>query len=57
MRFENDRFINDDDLSAYCFEVVRLASLNKTPKEISYVFDDRIQTLFRSSSMGHESYV
>ena len=34
MRFENDRFVNDDVLSGYCFEVVRLASLNKTPKEI-----------------------
>lgn len=34
MRFENDRVIKGDDLSDYCFEVVRLASLNKTPKEI-----------------------
>ena len=34
MRFENDRFVTDDDLSGYCFEVVWLASLNKTPKEI-----------------------
>lgn len=34
MRLENDRFIKDEDLSGYCFDVVRLASLNKTPKEI-----------------------
>lgn len=37
MRFENDRFVNDDVLSDYCFEVVRLASLNKTPKEIEKI--------------------
>lgn len=34
MSFENDRDIKSMDLSDYCFEVVRLASLNKTPKEI-----------------------
>lgn len=34
MIFENDCVIKGDDLSDYCFEVVRLASLNKTPKEI-----------------------
>lgn len=37
MRFENDRVIKGDDLSDYCFEVVRLASLNKTPKEIEEI--------------------
>lgn len=34
MSFENDRFVKSMDLSDYGFEVVRLASLNKTPKEI-----------------------
>lgn len=37
MSFENDRFVTDDDLSDYCFEVIRLASLNKTPKEIEKI--------------------
>ncbi|WP_278747169.1 hypothetical protein [Parasutterella excrementihominis] len=34
MSFENDRFVKSLDLSDYGFEVIRLASLNKTPKEI-----------------------
>lgn len=34
MSFENDCFVKSMDFSDYCFEVVRLASLNKTPKEI-----------------------
>lgn len=37
MSFENDRFVKSMDFSDYCFEVVRLASLNKTPKEIEEI--------------------
>lgn len=37
MSFENDRFVKSMDLSDYGFEVVRLASLNKTPKEIEEI--------------------
>lgn len=37
MSFENDRFVKSLDFKDYCFEVVRLASLNKTPKEIEEI--------------------
>lgn len=37
MSFENDRDVKSMDFSDYCFEVVRLASLNKTPKEIEEI--------------------
>lgn len=60
MSFENDRFVKSLDLSDYCFEVVRLASLNKTPKEIEEILGLEhysIHKTFHSQLMqGYELY-
>ena len=60
MRFENDRFIKDEDLSSYCFEVVRLASLNKTPKEIEEILELEHYSIHKKFHvylmMGYQQY-
>lgn len=60
MSFENDCFVKSMDLSDYCFEIVRLASLNKTPKEIEEILglaDHTIHKKFHAYlMMGYQQY-
>lgn len=60
MSFENDRFVKSLDLSDYCFEVVRLASLNKTPREIEEILGLEDYTIHKNFHaylmMGYQQY-
>lgn len=60
MSFENDRFVKSMGLSDYGFEVVRLASLNKTPKEIEEILGLEDYTIHKKFHvylmMGYQQY-
>lgn len=60
MSFENDRDVKSMDFSDYCFEVVRLASLNKTPKEIEEILGLEDYTIHKKFHaylmMGYQKY-